>query len=175
VTSTTYDGNLGGVTGADSKCQTRANAVGLGGTYKAWLSSGTGGSPSTRLSKAGGPYRLPVSLTTIANNWAQLTSGTLQHAISGTESGGATPTMTTPGGYAPFCSSISGKAFWSDTLDTGAMYYDGAACGNWDSTSATQAAFGSSTLSTSWSTACITSTGGGGVCAALAALLCIQQ
>jgi hypothetical protein len=41
VTSTTYNGNLGGLTGADAKCQARADAAALGGTWKAILSDGT--------------------------------------------------------------------------------------------------------------------------------------
>ncbi len=41
VTSTTYDGNLGGIAGADAKCQTRANAASLGGTWKAIISDST--------------------------------------------------------------------------------------------------------------------------------------
>lgn len=38
VTSTTYQGNLGGVAGADDKCQAQANAAALGGTWRAILS-----------------------------------------------------------------------------------------------------------------------------------------
>jgi hypothetical protein len=41
ITSTTYTGNLGGLSGADAACQARANAAGLGGTWKAILSSST--------------------------------------------------------------------------------------------------------------------------------------
>lgn len=41
VTSTTYDGNLGGIAGADAKCQARANAASLGGTWKAIISDST--------------------------------------------------------------------------------------------------------------------------------------
>lgn len=41
VTSTTYDGNLGGLAGADAKCQARANAATLGGTWKAILGDST--------------------------------------------------------------------------------------------------------------------------------------
>lgn len=40
-TSTSYDGNLGGISGADAKCATRAAAAGLAGTYKAMISAGT--------------------------------------------------------------------------------------------------------------------------------------
>lgn len=41
VTSTKYDGNLGGIAGADAKCQARADAVSLGGTWKAIISDST--------------------------------------------------------------------------------------------------------------------------------------
>jgi len=41
VTSTTYTANLGGIAGADAKCQARANAAGLPGTFKAWISDST--------------------------------------------------------------------------------------------------------------------------------------
>lgn len=38
VTRTTYNGDLGGLAGADDKCQTAAEAFSLGGTWVAWLS-----------------------------------------------------------------------------------------------------------------------------------------
>lgn len=41
VTSTGYNGALGGLSGADAKCQERAAAAGLGGSWTAWLSSST--------------------------------------------------------------------------------------------------------------------------------------
>ncbi|MFO0674362.1 MAG: DUF1554 domain-containing protein [Polyangiaceae bacterium] len=41
LTSTVYDGNLGGLAGADAKCQARADAASLGGTWKAILSTRT--------------------------------------------------------------------------------------------------------------------------------------
>jgi len=41
VTSTTHDGALGGLMGADAICATRAGAAGLPGTYVAWLSTGS--------------------------------------------------------------------------------------------------------------------------------------
>ncbi len=41
VTSTAYNGNLGGLSGADAKCQARADAASLGGTWRAILSTGT--------------------------------------------------------------------------------------------------------------------------------------
>lgn len=41
VTSTGYSGNLGGLAGADTACQARAQAAGHAGTYRAWLSTTT--------------------------------------------------------------------------------------------------------------------------------------
>ena len=41
VTSSVHTGNLGGLAGADAICQARASAVGLTGTYRAWLSTTT--------------------------------------------------------------------------------------------------------------------------------------
>ncbi len=41
VTSTKQSGKLGGLSGADSLCMTRASAAGLSGTFRAWLSTST--------------------------------------------------------------------------------------------------------------------------------------
>ena len=41
VTSANYTGDLGGLVGADSKCQALADSAGLDGNYKAWLSTNT--------------------------------------------------------------------------------------------------------------------------------------
>src|SRR5262245_59646060 len=39
VTRTVYAGDLGGLSGADDKCRQAADAEGLGGTWRAWLSN----------------------------------------------------------------------------------------------------------------------------------------
>lgn len=79
VTSTTYNGNLGGLAGADAKCQERANAANLGGTWKAWLSDSST-SATTRLYHSEIPYKR-LDGTIIANNWADLTDGSIQNKI----------------------------------------------------------------------------------------------
>lgn len=66
VTSGTYTGNLGGLTGADQECNTLAAAANLPGTYKAWLST-SNGSPSTRFVQSSVPYKL-VDDTVIAED-----------------------------------------------------------------------------------------------------------
>ena len=88
VTSQTYDGNLGGLSGADLKCQTLANTAGLRGIYKAWLSNNTT-SASSRLAHASIPYKLKNG-TIIANNWSDLIDGSIASAIKITESEGIT-------------------------------------------------------------------------------------
>jgi len=56
VTSTTQFANLGGLAGADAICNQRAQAAGLAGTYKAWLSTPTS-SAASRMGAASGWVR----------------------------------------------------------------------------------------------------------------------
>ena len=81
VTSASYTGNLGGVSGADQKCQDSANSASLGGTWKAWVSN-----VSARFIHSNKRYKL-LNGTTIANNWADLTDNDLISGISVNESG----------------------------------------------------------------------------------------
>jgi hypothetical protein len=85
LTSTTQPGNLGGLAGADAICQQRAQAATLPGTYKAWLSDSTQ-SPASRFVQSPGPYRR-VDGVTVADNWADLTDGTLDAPITVAETG----------------------------------------------------------------------------------------
>lgn len=80
LASETYRGNLGGLTGADNKCQTLANNAGLGGTWKAWLSDGST-SALSRLLHSAVPYKL-VDGTLIANNWDDLITNGPRTAIN---------------------------------------------------------------------------------------------
>lgn len=100
VTDTRYNSyELGGLTGADDKCQAAANSAGAGGTWKAWL-SGTAPnvytaaeSPANRFSRSSVAYvSLRPNVATgqidkIADNWADLTDGTLDNGIHISESG----------------------------------------------------------------------------------------
>ena len=85
VTSTTYDGNLGGLTGADTICQTRAAAGGVpnAAKFKAWLSDSTTNAID-RFSENSW-YRLDG--VKVANSKADLTDGNLFTAITYTETG----------------------------------------------------------------------------------------
>ena len=80
VSSQRHTGDFGGISGADSFCQGLAAAAGLQGTYYAWLSDSTT-SPAARFAYASVPYKL-VDGTTIANDWNDLTDGSIQHPIN---------------------------------------------------------------------------------------------
>ena len=93
-----YNGNLGGVLGADAYCQGLADAASLPGTYKAWLTgSDAASAPAQRFGSTGfvGWYLLPTKPPTpVARGWADLTSPNedvpanyLQAAINSTEGG----------------------------------------------------------------------------------------
>ncbi len=74
VSSVPYSGNLGGLTGADAKCNTLAQDAGLFGTFKAWLSDASE-SPSTRFNTSDDfVYQKPDG-TIIANSWSDLIDG----------------------------------------------------------------------------------------------------
>jgi hypothetical protein len=103
LSSTTQDGNLGGLSGADARCQSLATSASLPGTYRAWLSDDAQ-SPSTRFSRSGGSYQL-LNGATIANKWADLTDGSLAAPITLAENGA---TFDDPGFRA-----------WTNTLANG--------------------------------------------------------
>ena len=79
VTSETYTGALGGLDGADALCQERANDAGWPGTFKAWLSD-RDTSVSQRFDRVfyGTPF-VRTDGVRVANDWADLTDGTLNH------------------------------------------------------------------------------------------------
>jgi len=123
LSSQTYTGNLGGLAGADAKCQTLATSAGLSGTFKSWLSDSVTNARD-RLTHATVPYKL-VNGTTIANNWSDLIDGQLSNPITHDEKGNqiASPTLT--------------KQVWTgtrhdgtkDTNRIGSQYY----CSDWSS------------------------------------------
>lgn len=89
VTSMKYDGNLGGLVGADAQCQVLADAAALGGTWLAWLGDGTDG-PATRFVQSDTAYRR-VGGGIVAENWTDLIDGTLGVPIDHDETGTALP------------------------------------------------------------------------------------
>ena len=87
VSSTAVAANAGSAVAYDTVCQNFADARNLAGTWKAWMSDASG-SPSSRFTHAGVPYRL-LDGSVIANNWNDLTDGSLGHAINVMDDGSA--------------------------------------------------------------------------------------
>lgn len=120
VTSVFYDGNLGGLTGADAKCKALANSAGYYGRFMAWLSDSTD-SPSSRFNHATVPY-VRVDGTQVAADWNDFIDGILDAPIVLDEHGQMPP----------------GKLMiWSNTLYDGTQVVEGGLgsqhCDNWTS------------------------------------------
>lgn len=115
ITSTAYNGNLGGLAGADTKCQTAADSQSLGGTYKAWISGESGGtSAASRLAHASVPYRM-VDGTRIADDWTDLVDSTLDTGIVLDEAGGESLNVDV----------------WTNTYEDGSMDSFSGGCTDW--------------------------------------------
>jgi hypothetical protein len=107
ISSTTTESNFGGLAAADAVCSARALAAGLGGTWKAWLSTSTT-SAASRLAHASVPYQL-VDGTTIATSWSDLVSGAIKDPINKNENGVFVPDNS---------STLAGFA-WTGTMTDG--------------------------------------------------------
>jgi len=79
VSSTSVAANAGSAVAFDATCQSLADGRNFSGTWKAWVSDAAS-SPSSRFAHATVPYRL-LDGTVVANNWNDLTDGSLAHAI----------------------------------------------------------------------------------------------
>tara|TARA_B100000315_G_scaffold260739_1_gene324650 strand:- start:1571 stop:3283 length:1713 start_codon:yes stop_codon:yes gene_type:complete len=94
VTSTTYSGDFGTTSSADSSCNTRASAGSLSGSYTAWVSEGTSDEPRDRgLSPcaSAGANSISWEMTngwTLVDDWNDLTDGTIDQMLQRTELGG---------------------------------------------------------------------------------------
>jgi hypothetical protein len=84
VSSVAQNANYGGIEGADSACQALAQAAGVAGTYRAWLSTTTVNAVD-RLTSASGWVRIDGK--PVANTAADLVAGRMFHPIRLTESG----------------------------------------------------------------------------------------
>ncbi len=166
VTSELFDGNLGGVAGADGHCQRLAEAAGLAGSYRAWLSDGQS-SPSTRFDRSSSAYVL-VDGTVIADSYTDLTDGALDNPMTLTELG--TPA---PAAFDNSCAGGTPTIFWSSTAANGGAIPvpPSNRCQDWTSTQGS-ANWGNAALfnETSWSQWC-----SGGTCAWHTPLHCFQQ
>jgi hypothetical protein len=110
VTKASFQSDMGGLSGADTKCQKEADdpaSIVPAGTYLPWLSDGTD-SPDTRFTKSSHPYVLPDG-TKIAENYADLTDGSILNAINVNATG------------APV---LGAQRFWTDTTTDGKAAHD---------------------------------------------------
>lgn len=117
VSSATYDGNLGGVAGADSKCNDLAVAANLDGDFKAWISD-LSSSPVTDFTHSVEPYVL-INGNAIASDWADLVDGDLLIPINVDEHGNTILNPT--------------ESVWTDTSSDGNISYQDPqqSCLNW--------------------------------------------
>lgn len=106
VTKATFKSeNMGGLAGADAKCQAEADdpaAIVPSGTYLPWLSDGHQ-SPDSRFTKSSSPYVLPDG-TKIAENYVDLTDGSILHEINVDATGEPV---------------LGAQRVWTDTLSDG--------------------------------------------------------
>ena len=134
TTTATFQGNLGGLTGADSACQSAADAEGLEGTYLAWLSDDTG-YPAARFSHWNYIYRMAEPIRKASDNWADLTDGSVDDHMRRSEDG------TFLG--AP-------RQSWTNTGNDGTMYGSDH-CNNWtNSSNSYQGAIGETDSGSNW-------------------------
>ena len=116
VTKSSFPSDMGGLAGADAKCQAEADdpaSIVPAGTYMAWLSDGTD-SPDNRFKKSSHPYVLPDG-TKVAEDYSDLTDGTIQHPLNIDATG------------AP----IGFKDYWTGTYHDGTTLRDNETCYGW--------------------------------------------
>ncbi len=168
VTAELYTGNLGGLAGADAKCQAAATGAGLSGTYKAWLSSTTE-SAGARLTHHTGAYVLTTG-TVVANSWTDLTDNNLISGINRTQTGALS---TATAGFMCGLRSVTWTGTYANGNAAGAQFL----CSNWTTTTGDSGGgswWGNAdATSTNWSWACYY--GGTSACAQQAALYCLEQ
>jgi hypothetical protein len=173
VSSQTFTGDLDGIAGANQKCQDLADAAGLDGSYKAWLSDCTT-SPGASFTQHTTPYVL-VDGTAVATSWADLTDNSLLAPITLDENGQTPPSVTHGGSGTQV-----GIWTWTDTAFDGTgisnlFFCSGSLpippCGNWlDANSSHNPTIGKANQAngqwTSW---------GGGFCDEPKHLYCVEQ
>ena len=134
VTSKKYSGNLGGLSGADTICQSSANSAGLQGTYKAWISDSSN-STLDRLYHHSGVYKL-LNGVTIADNWNDLIKNTPE-VIKINEYGNRI--SYEPDGQTDKCGWSGGGMFfaWTNTQNSGIKTKNNSleVCQNWTNSS----------------------------------------
>jgi len=122
VTSTVYTGGLGGLQGADLKCNVAAFEGGLPGNYRAWLSDNMQAA-GTRITGGLGKYVRPDGLV-IADTWAAFKSNLHKAPIQLDEFGLPAPISD------PICGPGIPVAWTNSNVD-GSTYNPTYDCMNW--------------------------------------------
>jgi hypothetical protein len=119
VTSGQYDGNLGGLSGGDSKCARAASAAKLSGRFIAWLSDSSHNAID-RVTGNGPWYAIGPSDIKLFNNKPNLTTTPLSWGQ------GATSVITDENGR----QADRVWTYWTGT-DNGGVASQGKTCGDW--------------------------------------------
>ncbi len=155
VTNQTFTGSLGGVLGADSKCNQAASAAGLRGSFRAWIADGAGSAPASRFTRSADPY-VRMDGVQVAADWADLTDGNLSNAINVTETG----------------VNVNGRHVWTGGVSaTGGFYSGGPTCSAWLSSGI----FSIGDVGVSGNLGLNWSSWGGRACSSSASLICFEQ
>ncbi len=120
VTSTAFNGNLGGLAGADAKCNAEASAVPLPGTYTAWLSDSLTDARD-RVTQASMPY-VRTDGVKVADDFADIVNvvcapNCLQNAILVDQ----------------FQNTPNTSTVWTATDPAGVKYLVSGTCSDWTS------------------------------------------
>lgn len=119
VTSARFNGSMGGVSGADTRCNTAASAAGLDASFIAWVGQGTGGGPASRLSDPGRPIVYPDK-TTAAGSLAELGA-----------TGPRMPIVVTETGTKLAAAACADDHVWTNARANGAVPDAGDDCDSW--------------------------------------------
>ena len=157
VTSATFTGDLGGLNGADLKCQAAAETAKLDNAdrFKAWLSDTMEGPVDRFDTKFTGVFELPDNTVVVRAGWSDLTDGNLEHAIDRDESG---TTVV--------------SAVWTNTGSDGKLVVGGLNCNTWSNAGALKGNIGLSdeaTLDGTWTF------GNAQFCSSAARLYCFEN
>ena len=149
------------------------NVANLGGVWKAWLSDSTT-SASSRLNHYNGTF-MRMDCAVVANNWTDLTDGTLQNPINVNEKGEVIPYSTGGTAYEgiPYSNAWT-STFANGEIDTNYNHsYDYGSCTSWtygDTSPYVGGQFGQAYVTNNfWSE------GGGGYCYPEMKLYCFEQ
>lgn len=134
LSSQLFKGDLGGLSGADEKCQTAAANAGFDGVFKAWLSDDTTSAKDRLLHNTTGPY-VRTDGDVIAINWTDLVDGFIKTPIICDENKKCDYVSPTTYYVNGVNYELTAPAVWTNTKRNGDANPMGiASCNNWSST-----------------------------------------